>query len=124
MRPPEFTGGNLRLFSYGRREYRCFNEAAGIHRRKHDTYRAAVLVNYLASMRPPEFTGGNSTVRMGRAAGRVEASMRPPEFTGGNGLERLLHVLALAGASMRPPEFTGGNQIATLEEMARRKMLQ
>ena len=39
----------------------CFNEAAGIHRRKRG--RARKLVNrpgvYRASMRPPEFTGGN-----------------------------------------------------------------
>ena len=64
-------------------EYRRFNEAAGIHRRKRnnvtDRFWTAV-----ASMRPPEFTGGNMAEA---AAGSVEpapASMRPPEFTGGN----------------------------------------
>ena len=35
MRPPEFTGGNRRAPSILRRRPRCcFNEAAGIHRRK------------------------------------------------------------------------------------------
>ena len=39
----------------------CFNEAAGIHRRKRAArFAAQVAVRYrLASMRPPEFTGGN-----------------------------------------------------------------
>ena len=35
MRPPEFTGGNpTRSRTSGSRKS-CFNEAAGIHRRKH-----------------------------------------------------------------------------------------
>ena len=35
MRPPEFTGGNPRVSTSGKRSPRtCFNEAAGIHRRK------------------------------------------------------------------------------------------
>ena len=37
MRPPEFTGGNMELRTSGpasSRYHRCFNEAAGIHRRK------------------------------------------------------------------------------------------
>ena len=35
MRPPEFTGGNLSVFGWLRDAWACFNEAAGIHRRKH-----------------------------------------------------------------------------------------
>ena len=35
MRPPEFTGGNMALpWSSTARPAACFNEAAGIHRRK------------------------------------------------------------------------------------------
>ena len=34
MRPPEFTGGNIRLRLYLEHELLGFNEAAGIHRRK------------------------------------------------------------------------------------------
>ena len=35
MRPPEFTGGNPGIRRRSRPRCRCFNEAAGIHRRKH-----------------------------------------------------------------------------------------
>ena len=35
MRPPEFTGGNSTMESPCRRTGCGFNEAAGIHRRKH-----------------------------------------------------------------------------------------
>ena len=36
MRPPEFTGGNQQVADVGPlRQHDCFNEAAGIHRRKH-----------------------------------------------------------------------------------------
>ena len=38
MRPPEFTGGNLHAIQVHEpppRDPHCFNEAAGIHRRKH-----------------------------------------------------------------------------------------
>ena len=34
MRPPEFTGGNRDIRNYVHCHMRCFNEAAGIHRRK------------------------------------------------------------------------------------------
>ena len=60
MRPPEFTGGNLPggaaqcAASTNR-----FNEAAGIHRRKHRPPVQTVTHDRAASMRPPEFTGGN-----------------------------------------------------------------
>ena len=37
MRPPEFTGGNARRITPGDDSVRRFNEAAGIHRRKHST---------------------------------------------------------------------------------------
>ena len=84
MRPPEFTGGNERRLWLGlpmpwcfneaagihrrklpwaplslRPKTRCFNEAAGIHRRKRLLHRASHAPEQLASMRPPEFTGGN-----------------------------------------------------------------
>ena len=38
---------------------RCFNEAAGIHRRKRGLDGGAADCAVQASMRPPEFTGGN-----------------------------------------------------------------
>ena len=34
MRPPEFTGGNTRARGQAIGRCSCFNEAAGIHRRK------------------------------------------------------------------------------------------
>ena len=60
MRPPEFTGGN----ASPRRRPRlasatCFNEAAGIHRRKQLRFYVGHCDGKHASMRPPEFTGGN-----------------------------------------------------------------
>ena len=84
MRPPEFTGGNASRCGATGGLSACFNEAAGIHRRK------------------PWGDGG-------RGPHRVGASMRPPEFTGGNRPARLADRSDLPGASMRPPEFTGGN---------------
>ena len=63
MRPPEFTGGNRVTRGTPQQlaaSSVCFNEAAGIHRRK--TAMAPVMpmsLRALASMRPPEFTGGN-----------------------------------------------------------------
>ena len=39
--------------------HRCFNEAAGIHRRKHTAGGRGGDLAVDASMRPPEFTGGN-----------------------------------------------------------------
>ena len=62
MRPPEFTGGNAtpqetRLRC--RRLLRGFNEAAGIHRRKHLLQTLTPKCKSSASMKPPEFTGGN-----------------------------------------------------------------
>ena len=70
MRPPEFTGGN----SPGARRRSCpcwasFNEAAGIHRRKHTASCSKEIVATVASMRPPEFTGGNSVCRSRRSPG-------------------------------------------------------
>ena len=59
MRPPEFTGGNLRRRRPGRVPPGRFNEAAGIHRRKHDREQGDQGSRLVASMRPPEFTGGN-----------------------------------------------------------------
>ena len=60
MRPPEFTGGNLRQRG------------------------SAVIETLPASMRPPEFTGGNGFLVSAARRVQREASMRPPEFTGGN----------------------------------------
>ena len=62
----------------------CFNEAAGIHRRKPDEAIARVMGELDASMRPPEFTGGNVCCAGSASARCNRASMRPPEFTGGN----------------------------------------
>ena len=36
MRPPEFTGGNVKVNGPIKGKPQRFNEAAGIHRRKHD----------------------------------------------------------------------------------------
>ena len=87
MRPPEFTGGNigirnqLRQGAYcfneaagihrrkpasaglrGGARGGCFNEAAGIHRRKQEYQRRRPRRGVCASMRPPEFTGGNKNI--------------------------------------------------------------
>ena len=64
----------------------CFNEAAGIHRRKRlDIMLGDQIAAPAASMRPPEFTGGNKELTAAAGAvGAKCASMRPPEFTGGN----------------------------------------
>ena len=85
MRPPEFTGGNVAGTGVGGRgRIPRFNEAAGIHRRKHAGNFLLACRSIHASMRPPEFTGGNKSVKGVEVNGRVIASMRPPEFTGGN----------------------------------------
>ena len=111
----------------------CFNEAAGIHRRKPaavDLDRARVDA---ASMRPPEFTGGNSTrcrsavrgrPRFNEAAGihrrkqtAKQLLIRKIEcrFNEAAGIHRRKPRPPTAAtspprsASMRPPEFTGGN---------------
>ena len=59
MRPPEFTGGNPAPTGHGVPTARCFNEAAGIHRRKRHFRADRHAAGARASMRPPEFTGGN-----------------------------------------------------------------
>ena len=59
MRPPEFTGGNILRQCAQQTAQRRFNEAAGIHRRKHSGPGEGPGTDQLASMRPPEFTGGN-----------------------------------------------------------------
>ena len=66
MRPPEFTGGNIlvRRSNTTVRNW-CFNEAAGIHRRKLGGDERAMHGRLDASMRPPEFTGGNSALCAG-----------------------------------------------------------
>ena len=83
MRPPEFTGGNAVYLGLVQETGYGFNEAAGIHRRKHTANLASSLGGQQASMRPPEFTGGNDMVDVPFVF-RDSASMRPPEFTGGN----------------------------------------
>ena len=87
MRPPEFTGGNTTGSpTLPVRVARCFNEAAGIHRRKPHLRGVGVAnTQHPASMRPPEFTGGNPGAAGALPFARyLHASMRPPEFTGGN----------------------------------------
>ena len=60
MRPPEFTGGNgYNLQHCTDQFFYCFNEAAGIHRRKRPGRISQGGGRFRASMRPPEFTGGN-----------------------------------------------------------------
>ena len=84
MRPPEFTGGNVNVPGPVAVLLKCFNEAAGIHRRKRLDAGGASGQTVSASMRPPEFTGGNATAHSEAATVPEVASMRPPEFTGGN----------------------------------------
>ena len=43
MRPPEFTGGNASSSALRYRCWWCFNEAAGIHRRKRGKRRRGSL---------------------------------------------------------------------------------
>ena len=133
MGPPEFTGGNLGEEPDRCRWLRCFNGAAGIHRRKQLQRLLVYGSERPASMGPPEFTGGNlfdlrvypslrRRLQWGRRNSPAEtahrgsgdpegrsASMGPPEFTGGNPGARSAAPDRL-GASMGPPEFTGGNQ--------------
>ena len=136
MRPPEFTGGNAARSGQRESRWPRFNEAAGIHRRKHrkrgglpyGTVRASMRPPeftggnadkaeasddaedaQVASMRPPEFTGGNLGAAVPLLDRRHVASMRPPEFTGGNPVNRSRECVIQRRASMRPPEFTGGN---------------
>ena len=59
MRPPEFTGGNAVRQAARLADSFCFNEAAGIHRRKQMDPTLVRAEQKIASMRPPEFTGGN-----------------------------------------------------------------
>ena len=158
MGPPEFTGGNFEqerlqasldaLLQWGRRNSpaetspddrsdagagRCFNGAAGIHRRKRvNMYDTADTINIgfngaagihrrkprdrptppsrspRASMGPPEFTGGNRMHMRPPAPQALPLQWgrrNSPAETGG-ALRRLRRWL---WASMGPPEFTGGN---------------
>ena len=59
MRPPEFTAETAEGYDCQVCEAKGFNEAAGIHRRKHKANEEALRQADEASMRPPEFTGGN-----------------------------------------------------------------
>ena len=61
MRPPEFTGGKSPGVHRAHAEPGCFNEAAGIHRRKVATG-SMLKIRRAASMRPPEFTGGKPII--------------------------------------------------------------
>ena len=83
MRPPEFTGGKNRWRAGCWPTAPCFNEAAGIHRRKVTITEAISPPHVRASMRPPEFTGGKELGGLADEIYRHLASMRPPEFTGG-----------------------------------------
>ena len=133
MGPPEFTGGNSqrsrsrsgreRWLQWGRRNSpaetsgsppprqlvaRCFNGAAGIHRRKLVVEIHVGGQMLCASMGPPEFTGGNTSflaecvpwkvaLQWGRRNSPAETVGEPESPT------------AERTASMGPPEFTGGN---------------
>ncbi len=84
MRPPEFTGGNEWGWYGTCSRALGFNEAAGIHRRKHEWVAYAIgrgwaCFNEAAGIHRRKLTvnGMNVTAEV--------ASMRPPEFTGGNG---------------------------------------
>ena len=163
MGPPEFTGGNFIArftiltrsigLQWGRRNSpaetmarlllsatnaRCFNGAAGIHRRKRrrgGRYPFSTSLRFngaagihrrkltssvcpkpvlSASMGPPEFTGGNMGSAFKDAGRRITASMGPPEFTGGNMGSAFKDAGRRITASMGPPEFTGGNPFGTL----------
>ena len=84
MRPPEFTGGNRWSKPTAKPKPGCFNEAAGIHRRK--------------------LTAGTGN--------RIGARTRFNEAAGIHRRKPIIVTVALcagACASMRPPEFTGGN---------------
>ena len=48
---------------------KCFNEAAGIHRRKRSRGQGEYDFAYAASMRPPEFTGGNTAAMTDKGYG-------------------------------------------------------
>ena len=83
MRPPEFTGGNPVAATSTHNRLTCFNEAAGIHRRKRVVRRASTA----PSERFNEAAGIHRRKRANQLCGvgaGFGASMRPPEFTGGN----------------------------------------
>ena len=87
MRPPEFTGGNVRhpIWEPPDLWCKCFNEAAGIHRRKPlqrtggQPHRLPSGFNEAAGIHRRKRQS-----RQSKYARRNGASMRPPEFTGGN----------------------------------------
>ena len=101
-----------------------FNEAAGIHRRKHENTALRRRIRILTSMRPPEFTGGNVIKRDEITEVVPKTSMRPPEFTGGNRPPVRRRVPPGPRTSMRPPEFTGGNCYPTKRYCSLRCKLQ
>ena len=73
---------------------RCFNEAAGIHRRKPQEgggrqARSWSGFNEAAGIHRRKLVGGRLMPRWSAD----EASMRPPEFTGGNSAESLHHLM-------------------------------
>ena len=53
-------------------DWSCFNEAAGIHRRKRPPASIRQPKPVLASMRPPEFTGGNLAESYGCTASNIK----------------------------------------------------
>ena len=149
MRPPEFTGGNRRTACQQTpTSSRCFNEAAGIHRRKHRFGWGRCTACGVASMRPPEFTGGNLQTRWPRretrrtcfneAAGihRRKLTYQWQVVSGSGcfneaaGIHRrklpgeLCELVTPSRASMRPPEFTGGNSGARPWPWSKSWMLQ
>ena len=125
MGPPEFTGGNSRSSPPAPQGTRCFNGAAGIHRRKPCIRRCGsarfgfcfngaagihrrkpapgarrLSEGFRASMGPPEFTGGNLLL-----AGRIDP--REARFNGAAGIHRRKHGSDVSGKSAATACFNG-----------------
>ena len=110
MRPPEFTGGNIVAGELGGVRNRGFNEAAGIHRRKH------TCESRMSSRVERGFNEAAGIHRRKPPASANGTAPRPPGFNEAAGIHRRKRLgigdhlaFKLAAASMRPPEFTGGN---------------
>ena len=109
MRPPEFTGGNAARRRWGPAPLPRFNEAAGIHRRKHLEAGNDVRLGDLGFN---EAAGIHRRKPLQRQRSSRRTAWRFNEAAGIHRRKPALAVPAPAlrpGASMRPPEFTGGN---------------
>ena len=99
MRPPEFTGGNACTQVSTEPPSARFNEAAGIHRRKH-----SIML----------MTGKNARMSFNEAAGIHRRKLVQDQST----------LPVVQRASMRPPEFTGGNMFRSGRRSPSRNTLQ